>query len=168
MKRLKTGLLIFSSIGLIFLGACSNESPAASSSESPAAPAPVQSAEPVPQVSSAAESEPSSHAAEPQAGGQVVESGPYHLELVAEKELAATHVDFFLQKGANHEAIPDAKVTAQVQLPDGTQKTLNFAYDPGDKHYTAVLPGQVPGEYKVAVLTDINGEKVNGRFTFNR
>ena len=55
-----------------------------------------------------------------------------------------------------------------VQLPDGSQKTLDFKYDPAEKHYTAKLPGAAAGEYKVAILSDIGGEKVNGRFSFSR
>lgn len=101
-------------------------------------------------------------------GGQVVESGSYHLELVPVSEADGIHLDLFLQKGDNHEAIPDAKVTAQVQLPDGEQKTLDMEYDANGKHYIAFLPTQTGGEYKVAVQTDINGEKVNGRFSFSQ
>ena len=101
-------------------------------------------------------------------GGQVVESGPYHLELVTGKESTGTHIDFSLQKGDNHEPIPNAKVTAQVQLPDASQKTLDMKYSANDKHYTAILPSTTAGEYKIAVLSDINGEKVNGRFSFSR
>lgn len=60
-------------------------------------------------------------------GGQVVESGAYHMEMVAGKEANATHIDFYLQNGSNHQAISNAKVTGQVQMPNGTQKpsTLN-------------------------------------------
>jgi len=101
-------------------------------------------------------------------GGQVIESGIYHLELVPEKEENSTHLDFFLQKSDNHEAITDAKVIAQVQMPDGTQKSLDLLYDSAGKHYAAVLSSRASGEYKVAVLSDIKGEKVNGRFSFKR
>jgi len=101
-------------------------------------------------------------------GGQVIESGIYHLELVPEPEENSIHLDFFLQKSDNHEAIPDAKVTAQVQMPDGTQKNLDLKYDAPEKHYTVMLPSKATGEYKVAVLSDIKGEKVNGRFSFKR
>jgi hypothetical protein len=83
-------------------------------------------------------------------------------------EASGAHLDFFLQKGDNHEAIPNAKVTAQVQLPDGTQQSLDMKYDAADKHYTALLSATATGEYKVAVLSDISGEKVNGRFTFTK
>lgn len=31
-----------------------------------------------------------------------------------------------------------------------------------------MLPETGSGEYKVAILTDINGEKVNGRFNFTK
>lgn len=101
-------------------------------------------------------------------GGQVVESGSYHLELLPVPEADGIHLDFFLQKGENHEAIPDAKVTAQVQLPDGEQKTLDMEYDAEGKHYVAFFPTQAVGEYKVAIQTDINGEKVNSRFSFSQ
>lgn len=101
-------------------------------------------------------------------GGQVIESGPYHLELLTVNEANGTHIDFFLQKGDAHEPIPNAKVTAQVQLPDGTQKSLNLKYDASGKHYYSVLPGTVAGEYKVAILSDIQGDKVNARYSFKR
>lgn len=99
-------------------------------------------------------------------GGQVVESGPYHLELVPEPEANGIHLDFFLQKGDTHEPIADAKVMAQVQSPDGTQESLEMTYDSDGKHYTAMLPATASGNYSVAILSDIGGEKVNGRFTF--
>jgi hypothetical protein len=57
-------------------------------------------------------------------------------------------------------------VTGKIQLPDGTQQDINFKYSDQDKHYTALLSTQVPGDYKLAILSDINGEKVNGRFNF--
>lgn len=101
-------------------------------------------------------------------GGQVVEVGKYHLELVALPETGGTHLDFYLLTGDNHQSIPDAKVTAQVELPNGEQQTLDLSYDPQGEHYAVLLPGETPGEYKVSVLTDIEGKKVNGRFNFKR
>jgi len=73
-----------------------------------------------------------------------------------------------LQKGSTHEVVSTAKVVAQVQLPDGTQKSLDMKYDPVDKHYTSLLPGTIVGEHKVAILSDVGGEKVNGRFRFTK
>jgi hypothetical protein len=102
----------------------------------------------------------------PKQGGQAIESGAYHLELVMLKEESGVHLDFFLQKGDNHEAIANAKVTAHVQLPNGSQKKLEFAYDTDGKHYAVLLPEKATGEYKVAILTEIGGKKVNGRFSF--
>ena len=101
-------------------------------------------------------------------GGQVVESGIYHLEFLSLIKADSIHLDFFLQRGDSHEAISDAKVTAQVQLPDGTQKTLDLKYDADGKHYVVVFPSNALGEYKVAILSDIKGEKVNGRFSFKK
>jgi hypothetical protein len=86
---------------------------------------------------------------------------------VTTKAAAQTHIDFFLQKSDNHQPIPNAKVTAQVQLPDGNQKMLEMKYNAADKHYTAFLPSTAVGEYKVTVLSDINGEKVNARYRFS-
>ncbi len=110
----------------------------------------------------------SASAGVPQKGGQVIESGPYHLEFVAVKETNGTHLDFYLQKGDNHEAIPNAQVTVQVQLPDSTQKTFPLSYDAEGKHYAAVLPYNLTGQYQVKVSSKINGETVDGRFSFSR
>lgn len=158
MKLLKVSLIVLGSLGLVGLGACSNSNQAANPNNSPN----------VAQPSSEAQSESSEHAATPQAGGQVVESGPYHLEFVTETEADGTHMDLFLQRGDNHEAIPNANVTAQIQLPNGTQKTLPLRYDAEGKHYTAMLPEKVAGQYQVKVTSDISGEKVGGRFSFNK
>jgi hypothetical protein len=165
MKSLKFMLIALGSISLIFLGACGNNNQATNSDSSPTT---TQPAESTAQPTDATKAESSSHAAKPLAGGQVVESGPYHLEFVPEKEDNGTHLDFYLQKGDNHEAIPNAKVTAQVQLPDGTQKTLPLTYDAEGKHYAALLPGNAAGQYQVKISSDINGEKVDGRFSFSQ
>jgi len=161
--QLKFGVMAFSASGLLFLGACGSSNQPTTTTNSPMASTPPQ-AQPSTTISPAAKSS-GDHGGQ---GGQVIESGPYHLELVTAKESTGTHIDFFLQKGDNHEAIPNAKVTAQVQLPDGSQKSLPMTYDAGDKHYTAILPSAATGEYKVAILSDISGEKVNGRFTFKQ
>lgn len=161
---LKINLIVVGSMGLIFLGACSNNTQSTSTNKPDISP--LQTAtETSPALSENAEK--TAHPNQSK-GGQVIESGSYHLEFVSEPESDGTHMDFYLQKGDNHEAIPNAKVTAQVQLPDGTQKSLPLTYDAEGKHYTALLPGKASGKYNVAILSDLSGEKVNGRFTFNR
>lgn len=163
--QLKMGVMAVSTIGLLFLGACNSGNQATAPASSPAASTPVET-QPSTSVSPAAKAESGEkHGGQ---GGQVIESGPYHLELVTAAETGGTHLDLFLQKGDNHEAIPNAKVTAQVQLPDGTQQSLDMKYDAGDQHYTAILPSTAAGEYKVAILSDISGEKVNARYSFTR
>lgn len=148
------------SLGLL-LGACTSGadqtttedtavSPSVAAPESPAASPEMEMAEAAPPA------------------GQVVEVGTYHLELVTASEPSGTHLDLFLQKGDTHEAIENATVTGQIQLPDGSQKEVDFEYDAEGKHYTAMLPETASGDYDVAVLTDINGEKVNGRFSFTK
>lgn len=159
----KSLLLVATSAGLLFLGACSNggNKAIAPSASSPSASSPAMSSSP---VTSSANQE----AERKSGGGMVVESGVYHLELMPEKEGGETHLDLFVQKGDSHEAIPNAKVTAQVQLPDGSQKSVNMVYDAGGKHYTAKLPTAAPGEYKVAVQSEIGSEKVNARYNFKQ
>jgi hypothetical protein len=62
---------------------------------------------------------------------------------VPEPEANGTPLNFYMQKGDNHEAITDAKVTTQVQLPDGTQTTVPLTYDAEKKHPT---PFSIPSE----------------------
>ncbi|PSB48911.1 hypothetical protein C7B80_04190 [Cyanosarcina cf. burmensis CCALA 770] len=161
MKLLQFGAIALGSVGLLFFGAFSHSARAisyASSSNTKAAEIIVAKNELVEKAS----------ASKNQKGGQVVEAGPYHLELVPEKGEKGTHLDLYLQRGDNHEAIPNAKVTAQIQSPDGTQKNLNFKYDPSGKHYTTLLPGKATGQYQMKVTADVKGEKVNGRFSFKQ
>ncbi|MBW4550948.1 MAG: hypothetical protein KME35_07555 [Aphanocapsa sp. GSE-SYN-MK-11-07L] len=159
----KSIALLIAGLGLLLLGACSNGNNQAT------APAPNPAVSPVETTSgmssNATMAKSKMHGGQ---GGQVIESGDYHLEFMPEKAEEGTHLDFFLQKGEGHASIPDAKVTAQVQLPDGSQKSLDMKYDSDGKHYTVLLLSQTTGEYKVAILSDINGKKVNGRFSFKK
>ncbi|MEG3929277.1 MULTISPECIES: hypothetical protein [unclassified Microcoleus] len=159
MKSLKSNLIVLGSVGLLFLGACSQGDQASDTNSSPPSP---------PVASQPASSTPAAAPATPTKGGQVVESGAYHLEFVPEKEATGTHLDLFLLKGDKKEPVPNAKVTAQVQLPSGKQQTLALKYDAEGKHYAVLFPGNEPGQYPVKVTADINGEKVDGRFTFNQ
>lgn len=162
---LKLGFIMLSSLALIFLAACGSGEQAINSPGT----APNTATETVTNPNAAPPSAaPATENAHPSQGGQVIETGPYHLELVALPETGGTHLDFYLQKGDTHEAIPNANVTAQIQMPNGEQKILDMEYDEAGKHYAAFLPAEASGEYKVAILTDINGEKVNGRFTFTQ
>ncbi len=154
--------LLLSLASVAVLAACSNNTPTTISAPATTV-AKVETAKASP--TPIATKSKTKHGA-PQKGGQVIESGIYHLELVVAPEENGIHLDLFLQKGDTHEAIPDAKVTAQVQLPDGTQKSLDLTYDAPAKHYGVNLSGKATGEYKVVILSDIKGEKVNGRFNF--
>jgi ABC-type Fe3+-hydroxamate transport system substrate-binding protein len=100
-------------------------------------------------------------------GGQVVEVGKYHLELVANKEENKTHIDLFLEDREKHQVIPNAKVTGEIQLPDGTQKTLDFKYEVEGEHYVAILASNAAGQYQVKITADVASDKVNGRFSIN-
>jgi hypothetical protein len=162
MRSFKLSLIIFSGVGLLFLGACSNNNQTGNPSSNPATSPSETTSE------TTTKSETKANHPETSQGGQVVEVGAYHLELVPIKEDSGTHIDFYLQKGDNHEAIPNANVTAQIQLPNGSQTKLNLKYDAEGKHYTVLLPEKATGQYQVKMTADINREKVDGRFSFDR
>ncbi|WP_067775997.1 hypothetical protein [Nostoc sp. NIES-3756] len=163
MKSLKSSLILLGSVGLLFLGACSKNNQAANTGNSPVV---STSTNQTPVSASPTTKADSGHGASK--GGQVVETGSYHLEFVPEKEANGTHMDLYLFTGDNHEAVANAKVTAHVQLPDGKQTTIPFTYAAKDKHYTALLNEKVSGQYQVKVTANIKGEQATGRFNFNR
>jgi hypothetical protein len=169
MKLLKSSLIIFSSMGLFFLTACNSGNQASNSNTSPAVSSPESAKSAVTPTTETNQSSPATPMAETESlGGQVAEIGTYHLEFVPEKESNGTHLDFYLQKGDTHEAVTNAKVTAQVQSPDGKQQSLNLTYDAEGKHYTVLFPGTTTGQYQVKMTADVSGENVNGRFNFQQ
>ena len=93
--NLKSLAILFSSLGLMSLVACSG-SPTATQSPAPSS-QPIATISPT-TIGSGVRNQ----------GGMVVEVGPYHFELMPEKKGNETHLDLFLQKGDNHEAIPNA------------------------------------------------------------
>ncbi len=161
---------------IIAIVACSSPTPETKSSPSNPILTPANTSEPTkataPKNIDKASEKPSDKTNEndgkPNQGGQVVEVGAYHLELVSINEDGGVHIDLFLQNGSDHSPIPDAKVSAQVQLPNGTKKSLDMPYKEDGKHYGALLSETIAGEYKVVILSEIKGEKINGRFTFKR
>jgi hypothetical protein len=164
MKSIKFSLIFLGSIGLLFLAACSSGNQAANTGNSPDASKSTTQTPYVP-PSPAAKTD-SKHGA--YYGGQVVETGSYHLEFVPEKEANGTHMDLYLLTGDNHETVSNAKVMAQVQLPDGQQKTIPFTYGAKDKHYHGLLNEKASGQYQVKITADIKGEQLTGRFNFKR
>jgi hypothetical protein len=154
MKPLTSGMIILASAGLLFLGACSKEVKTSNSDTTP-------TAKTAPATTTA---KAENHDNSKNKGGQVVEAGKYHLELVPAKEDGGTHLDLYLQKGDTHEAIATAKVTADVQSPDGKQKTITLTYDVSGKHYAAPLGDKAKGQYQLKVTATIGSEKVDGRF----
>jgi hypothetical protein len=160
MKSLSSGIIVFASAGLLLLGGCGKETKTADSAS-------TSSTTPAATTTKPMEGMEKSHMA-PKKGGEVVESGKYHLELVPEKEASATHLDFYILQGDKHEIVPNAKVTADVQLPDGKQKTVPFNYDASGKHYAAVVSEKAAGQYQVKITATVGSEKIDGRFKFDR
>ena len=159
MKSLKSNLIILGSVGLLFLVACNKGDQASDTNSSPAS---------SPVASQPASSAPAADPGKATKGGQVVESGAYHLEFVTEKEATGTHLDLFLLKGDKKEPVPNAKVTAQVQLPNGKQQTLPLKYDAKGKRYAVVFPTKQPGQYAVNMTAIINRVKVESTIVFDQ
>jgi hypothetical protein len=168
MRLLSSKIIVLVGASTLLIGACSKELKNSAS-------APVGTVTPATKTASTAIiSSPATTPAKSESGGdrrqggQVVESGKYHLEFVPEWGASETHLDLYLQKGDTHESIADAKVTANVQSPDGQLKTMPLSYDPGGKHYAAVVVGKNTGRYQVKVNVTIGSEKADGRFNFTR
>ncbi|MDZ8052400.1 MAG: FixH family protein [Aulosira sp. ZfuCHP01] len=171
MKIVKISLLSFTSVGLIFLSACSGGNQAANSENSTKT-ATTETSAKTGEVHNENdghdhEKKSANSNGEDKHSGQVIESGKYHLEFKQHTEKDSTHLDITLHDEQD-KAVTDAKLTAQVQLPDGTNKTLQVPYNTEEKQYTAKLPATATGEYKVVIQTDVKGEKFNSRFTFKR
>ena len=182
---LSARIILVSTAGLIFLGACSNTRSTSSentlstpqSANSTHTPTAILSSESNKRknVEISISTTSSTHSTPTEIGQrhsfsnqnkQTLETGQYRLELVTVQAGDGIHLDFHLKQSDNHATISEAKVIAQIYLPDGTQKSLNLDYDTASKHYSTVLPTTLPGEYKVTILADIDGQTVNARYHF--
>ena len=158
MKSLKSNLIILGSVGLLFLVAC-NKGAQASDTNSSRASSPV--------ASQPASSAPAPASANVTPRGFVTYGG-YRFECLTEKKATGTHLYVYLQKENKKEPVPNAKVTAQVQLPNGKQQTLPLKYDAKGKRYAVVFPSKQPGQYPVNMTVNINGVKVESTIVFNQ
>lgn len=102
------------------------------------------------------------------AHAEIIMSGPYHLELIAESKDYGINLNFHLEDNASQKPILGAKVTAVVQKPNGNQEILDLQYEAGGEHYIGSLETDAVGFYEVAILTDIKGKIVNANFSFER
>ncbi len=176
MKTFKLGCVILASTGLLFLGACSGGTQENAATDKTGTTNTAANTSKTDTVKSGASTEKDSdghsqkheEGKEHSHGGQVVETGKYHLEFVAEKEDKGTHLDLYLETGDKHETVPNAKVTADIQLPDGKQTTIPLTYDAEGKHYKGEISNKATGQYQVRINTEVGGEKLNGRFSFNQ
>lgn len=168
MKLVKLSLIVCGSLGIIFLGACGNNNQVKQTENNQSVSTSTTKQSSVSDSPTNKTDKSSNHDHSVSKGGQVVETGKYHLEFLAGKEANGTHLDFYLQTGDNHQTVPNAKVTAQVQLPDGKQTNIPFTYDAPGEHYKSMLNETISGQYQIKITADIQGETVNGRFNFNR
>jgi hypothetical protein len=153
MRLTSSHLLISSTAILLF--ACSGGETVVKSPPGTAPATPPTSVAPAPQRSA-------------QQGGQVVESGKYHLELVPEKSASETHLDLYVQRGDDHQAIAGAKVSGEIQSPDGQSQKIAFSYDTAGKHYFGIVPGKKAGAYQLKVTAIMGSDQADGRFSFER
>jgi hypothetical protein len=173
MKFIKTSLIILGCVGAISLGACSSDPATKTESTTTSS---TTSSTPAVKTETTAKAEEKhtegdgydhSKDKKDHHSGQVVQVGKYHVEFKPDPDKDAMHLDTVLHDDKDQQ-ITDAKLIAQVQLPDGSSKTLPLAYNTGEKQYTASLPVAVAGDYKVVMQVDVKGEKFNSRFNFKK
>jgi hypothetical protein len=170
MKFVKISLITLGCVSAISLGACSSSDTAPKTESTTTSPAPAAKVETTAKTEeNHKEGDGHDHSKDKKDKhtGQVVQVGKYHVEFNPDPDKDATHLDTVLH-GENDKQITDAKLTAQVQLPDGSSKTLPLAYNTGEKQYTASLPVTAAGDYKVVMQVDVKGEKFNSRFNFKK
>jgi len=165
-----TSIIIASSVSLIYLSACSSNDSVTKIESSLVSQAPSSQPEKiVKEGEKHIETDPHKHAGVGKDGhsGQVVQVGKYHVEFRPDPDKDTIHLDTVVH-GDKDKQIVDAKLLAQVQLPDGSNKTLPVLYNPEEKQYTAKLPVGGAGDYKVVMQVDANGDKFNARFSFKK
>jgi hypothetical protein len=170
MKMLKTSLIALTSISLL-LGACGT-SEQATNTQNTTTTSTEKTAAKSPEVAKTEatdkpkESANGGHGAGGHHKGQVVQSGKYHVELSPDLKKDSIHLNTTIH-GDSDKVITNAKLVAQIQSPDGTNQTLPILYNTEEKQYTGKLPvSKTTGDYKVAIQAEIDGEKINTRFSF--
>ncbi len=96
---------------------------------------------------------------------QTVEIEGYHIELDSHKKDKVTHLDIAVQKGEKHEPVVNAQVKAQLNMPDGSSKTIELPYNAPEKTYGADISDLPSGDYKLVAQLEIEGKKSNARFS---
>ena len=172
MKIIATSLIALTSISLL-LGACGTNEQATNTQNTTTTSTEKTETKSPEATTTAATDKPQEVAKTEKKGGaghkgQVVQSGKYHFELSPDLHEGAIHLDTTIH-GDSDKAITNAKLVAQVQSPDGTSKTLPITYNTEEKQYSATLPmSKTNGDYKVAIQAEIDGEKINTRFSFKK
>jgi hypothetical protein len=169
MKFFNMSLIVLGSASLLLLGACSSGDKAAKT-ESTTTSIPVAKTETTTATKDKekhSEGDDRDHTKDDRKDSQVVQSGKYHVRFKSALEKDSTHLDIKLH-GDREKEITDAKLTAQVQLPGGSNQVLAVPYSAEEKHYVAKLLTKATGDYQVALQADVKGEKFNSRFSFKR
>jgi hypothetical protein len=173
MKSFNIILIALGSASLLFLGACGSNDNAAKTESATTTSTPAAKTETTTATKDGekhSEGDGHDHSKDGKKDGhkgQVVQSGKYHIEFTSHLEKDSTHLDIKVH-GEKDQEITDAKLTAQVQLPDGTSQTLAAPYNTEEKQYVAKLPTTATGDYKVVLQSDVKGDKFNSRFSFKR
>ncbi len=163
MKTIKLGLFCLGSMGLFFLVGCTN--PTLTLDESVGSNSQTISEE---NQSEHDGHDHSHHKGKHPQSEQVIISGEYSLKLVTVPSDKGIHLAFYLQQGEAKKQVNTAQVKAQIQLPNGEQKAIPLNYEYDRNHYHGMLSENESGEYQVTIISEINGEKINGKFSFQR
>jgi membrane fusion protein, heavy metal efflux system len=103
---------------------------------------------------------------------QVLESETQLMEVKAVAARAASRLDFLQAESQLQKAQSDVSLArSRIQLSQASYETrlkqLGASANP-DGTIMIKAPRTAAGDYAVAILSDINGEKVNGRFSFKQ
>lgn len=179
MKLLNTLLISYAISSSLFLVGCTSSTTDKNTEEKTDKMETVkENKEPIPEIAnkevkeSHSESENHSHEGEQKHShdskdGQVLILDGYQLKFIAERDTDESHLHLYVERGNNHESVPDAVVQAQVQAPDGKEKTLEFKYDEKEKGYVAVVNNLSDGKHQIKFLVNVQGKNINGRFQFD-
>lgn len=169
MKFSNMSLIVLGSASLLLLGACSSNSKAAktesTTTSTPAAKTETTTATKDREKHS--EGDDLAFTKDDRKDSQVVQSRKYHLKFKTALAKDSTHLDIKLHDRQGKE-ITDAKLTAQVQLPGGSNQVLSVPYSVEEKYYVAKLLTKATGDYQVALQADVKSDKFNTKFSFKR
>jgi hypothetical protein len=103
-----------------------------------------------------------------EAAGETVEMDNYRFRLSPDiQKNGEAHLDFYV-RDLKDVHVKGVTGTFHITMPDGSKETLTMEEEKPHDHYHGKLMLKQYGEYKIAAQVNINGQKYNPRFSFQR